>query len=73
MTKKVITQEEKLQLLGLVTLGQQHYKMVDQVRDAMTAVLGDDDTLLHEVVWDYDRSFEDALKGMGIEVGDASS
>lgn len=71
--KTKITQNEKLQLLGLVTLGQQHYKVTDLVRDAITEIVENDDTLLHEAVWDYDRNFDEALKQMNIEVTDAAS
>lgn len=70
MTKK-ITPEQKLQLLGLVTLGRQHYKVVDEVRDAITNIIGVDDSVLHDAAWDYDMDFEKALSDSQIEVENA--
>lgn len=68
-----ITEQEKLQLLGLVTLARQHYKVVDEVRDAITKIVGVDDTVLHDSAWDYDVDFEQALKDSEIEVESATS
>lgn len=68
-----ITEEQKLQLLGLLTLGRQHYKIIDQVRSAMTKIIGEEDTVLHDTIWDYDVDFEKALHDSQIEVEDATS
>ena len=71
--RKTITESEKLQLLGLQALGREYYKKVDMVRDEMTRILGTDDSLLHDSVWDYDQNFDEDLKNMGVEVTDAAS
>lgn len=71
--RKTITEAEKLQLLGLQTLGREYYKKVDIVRDEMTRILGTDDSLLHDSIWDYDQSFDESFKVMGLEVTDAAS
>lgn len=68
-----ITQEQKLQLLGLVTLAQQHYKIVDEVRDAITQIIGKDDSILHDAAWDYNIDFNKALADSDIEVENATS
>ena len=69
MIKKTITKQEKLQLLGLVTLGRQHYKMVDSVRDAISEIIEDEDTNIHDMTWEYDKDLDHVLKDMGIQVG----
>ncbi len=71
MTK--ITPEQKLQLLGLVTLARQHYRIVDQVRDGITEIIGKDDSVLHDACWDYDTDFEKALADSEIEVENATT
>ena len=68
-----ITNQQKLELLGLVTLARQHYKVVDQVRDAITEIIGEEDSVLHDSAWDYDIDFEKALKDSKIEVEDATA
>ena len=70
---KTITEIEKLQLLGLVTLARQHYKIVDEVRDAITLLIGKDDSVLHDSAWDYDVDFDKALADSGIEVENATA
>lgn len=71
--RKSITEIERLQLLGLVTLARQHYKIVDQARDAISLIIQEDDSLLHDAVWDYDTDFDKSLASMGIEVEDATT
>lgn len=41
--KKTITKAEHLQLIGLLTIAEQHYKMVEEARQAINTVLGTDD------------------------------
>lgn len=71
--RKSITEAEKLQLLGLVTLARQHYKIVDQVRDAISSIIQEEDSLLHDALWDYDTNFDKSLASMGIKVEDAAA
>lgn len=68
-----ITQEQKLQLLGLITLARQHSKIVDDVHNSITQFVGVDDSVLHDAIWDYDMDFEKALKDSQIEVEDAAA
>jgi hypothetical protein len=69
---KVITQAEKLQLLGLVTLGRKHDKIVNQVREGITEIIGTDDSQVHDAIWEHDADFEKALSNAGIEVENAT-
>jgi hypothetical protein len=71
MTK--ITAQQKLELLGLITLARQHYRVVDDVRDAITKIIGEEDSVLHDSAWDYDVNFEKALKDSEVEVEDATA
>jgi hypothetical protein len=68
-----ITEQQKLELLGLVTLARQHYRVVDQVRDAITAIIGEEDSVLHDAAWDYDVKFEKALQDSQVEVENATT
>jgi hypothetical protein len=70
---RTITQAEKLQLLGLVTLGRRHNKIASQVSDAITEIIGTDDSQVHDATWEQDADFEEALKNSGIEVEDATT
>lgn len=68
--KKTITPQEKLQLLGLLTLARQHQKMVREAEGAMIKVLDHDDNYLDhlsDAMYD-DSSIDDALKYMGVKV-----
>jgi len=71
--RKNITENERLQLIGLVTLARQHYKVVDQARDAISALIEEDDSLLHDATWEYDMNLDKAIHDMGVEVTDAAS
>lgn len=71
MTK--ITDEQKLQLLGLVTLARQHNKVADDVVKAITKIIGTDDSQVHDATWEQDADFDEALKNSDIEVEDATS
>lgn len=67
-----ITKSQKLQLLGLVTLAVEHYKIIDQARDAMSDILGEEDTHVHDMLYEdvanVPRELNKALKNMGIKV-----
>ena len=67
-----ITKNQKLQLLGLVTLAIEHYKIIDQSRDAISDILGEEDTQVHDMLYDdvanVPRELSKALKNMDIKV-----
>lgn len=69
--KKIITQSEKIQLLGLLTLARQHWKIVNQCNSAMCGIIGSDDFndagLLSDAVYD-DTDIDSILRNMEIEV-----
>lgn len=66
--KKSITALERLQLLGLLTLARQHNKIVDQTRDAITLIIEEDDSLVHDAIWGYDVDLDKCLDNMGIKI-----
>lgn len=74
--RTTITDAERLQLLGLITLGQKHYRMVDEIRDNISEILEDEDkdSRLTDATWDYPNSdIDELLKIMGIEVIDGKN
>ena len=68
--KKQITEREKMELLGLIVLGQQQYRKVDAVYTSLTNVLGEDGTHLHDAVYEIEQEIDidNLLKKAGIEV-----
>jgi len=73
--RTTITEQEKLQLLGLLTLGQQHNKIVDQVREAIEKVIEDPNgySQLVDAIWEYETDIDKLLRNMGIEVENATA
>lgn len=66
---KQITEDEKLALVGLITLGRQHYRMVDEVYEALTKRLGEDGTNIHDALYEQDAlDIDDLLEKNNIEV-----
>lgn len=67
--KTTITEGEKLQLLGLLTLGRSHNKIVNQVNDEMARIVGDEDkySALTDAVYD-EADIDEVLKNMEITV-----
>lgn len=71
---KSITTQEKLQLLGLLTLGIQHQKIVNQVEEAMAKISGEEiGGHLSDAVYEGDTDIDKILVNIGIEVTDASA
>lgn len=78
--KTVITTQEKLELLGLLTLARQHAKIVNLAEEAMVTVLDADSDGFGGVDWLYDEVYEDRpidmdviLGKMNVEVKDEST
>jgi hypothetical protein len=68
--KTTITQSEKMQLLGLVTLARSHNKIIDLANNEMSRIIEAEDnySLLTDIVYDEDVDFDETLKNMEIEV-----
>lgn len=66
--KKAITQNEKYQLIGLLTLAQKHYQMISLLTTAMSKIIDEDDSILHDAIYDGDADIDNMLKVMDIEV-----
>ena len=74
--KVTITENERLQLLGLLVVAQQHAKGVMSAEKAAAAILEiDDNDLGHysDAVYESDADIDDILKKMGIKVTDATA
>ena len=67
--KTTITQNEYLQIVGLMTLARNHQKIVDDCNDAMSEIVGDDEkySLLTDAMYDS-TDVDTALKNMNITV-----
>lgn len=72
--RKTITSAEKLQLLGLLTLGIQHQTIVNQVENAMAKLtqteIGEH---LSDAIYEQNTDIDAILETIGIEVTDATS
>ena len=69
--KKVITQSEKMQLLGLLTLAREHRKIVVLAERASADILEHEDEYLDhysDAIWDDSISLDNVLKNMKIKV-----
>lgn len=69
--KKQITEDEKLQILGLLTLARQHYAMVAAAEKAMAQVLDHDEAYvdwLSDAISENNESIDEVLKKMEITV-----
>lgn len=72
--RKFITESEKLQLLGLLTLGIQHQQIVNQVEDAMAKITDTEaGSLLGDALYEGSTDIDTVLQNMGIEVRDAAA
>lgn len=75
MRKKQITKEERLQLIGLVTLQNKANKMIDECDKAMVDIIGKGDGItddraghLSELCFNDSLDVDKALKNMEIKV-----
>ncbi len=71
--KAIISKEEYLQLIGLLTLARQHKKMVDDLEKAMKEITGEDNdfsAMSGDYIWEAGRgeSVKDLLKDLKIKV-----
>jgi hypothetical protein len=67
--KTTITEQERLQLLGLLTLGIKHQRIVNQVDDAIAEIVQEETgNLLSDAVYDGNDDIDHVLKNMGITV-----
>lgn len=69
--KKTITQDEKLKLMGIMALAKSHQQIVDQCYDAMSDILFEESTLIHDQVYESNfrmADFDKLLERAGIEV-----
>lgn len=68
--KKTITQSERLQLLGLLTLARSHRVTVDKCEDEMNKIVEVENySHLTDAIYD-ENDFDQVLKKMEIEVTD---
>ena len=71
--KKVITQSEKMQLLGLLTLARERAKIINLAEKSIASILESEYDYLDwfsDAIWDDSISFEDVLKRMKINVSE---
>ncbi len=69
--KKTITQDEKLKLMGILALAKSHQKIVDQCYDAITDIVMEESSLIHDTVYEENfrmADFDKLLERSGIEV-----
>lgn len=73
--RKNITKNERLQLLGLLTLAQQHYRIEKQASEAIDEILEDEEhySLLTDAVYEDNTNIDKILQNMGIEIKDATA
>ena len=67
---KTITQDEKLQLMCIMALAQSHYRIIDQCYDAVTKIIGEDGSHIHDNLYEQTSmvEFDKLLEKAGIEV-----
>lgn len=66
---KTITESQRLQLLGLVVLGIEHYKIVNSVEDLATKIVEDKvGGHLSDMIYEADLDIDKRLGYMGITV-----
>lgn len=72
--KKTITQQEHLQLVGLMTLARGHYKKVSDASEAMDDILESTDkergwSLINDAIYDsQEPNVETVLTNMGVAI-----
>lgn len=68
--KKVITADEKLQLMGILALAKQHQKIVDECYDGITRIIDEDSSLIHDSIYEEINmvDFDKLIERTGIEV-----
>lgn len=66
-----ITEQQRLELMGLIALGRQHYRVIDQVYDGITKIVGEEGSHLHDAVFEIEKTVDiDKLLALSeIEVG----
>jgi len=74
--KTTITVGERLQLIGLLALADRHYRILEEVREAITELVGgtpeDGEGHISDAIYDGGRRDADQLlKRLGITVGKA--
>lgn len=68
---KSITKDERLKLMGIMALAKSHQKVVDECYDAMTDILFEESSLIHDQVYESNfrmSDFDKLLERAGIEV-----
>jgi hypothetical protein len=68
---KTITQDERLKLMGIMALAKSHQKIVDQCYDAITDIVMEESSLIHDTVYEENfrmADFDKLLERAGIEV-----
>jgi hypothetical protein len=71
MMKKIITENERLQLLGLLTLARQHRVIINLSEKAMEEILKEDFNnldWLSDAIWDDNTTIDEVLEHMDIKV-----
>lgn len=73
--RKTITPNERLQLLGLLTVAQQHYAVEKQMAEAIDSILEDEEhySLMTDAIYEAPTDIDVILKNMEIEVSDATA
>lgn len=70
--KKTITENERLQLIGLMTLAKQHYEIVRNCERAMANLVGSEyeyeDNLSDQIYGSETYDVDEALKNIDIKV-----
>lgn len=68
--KTTITQSERLQLLGLLTLGAKQSQILAQLEASVNEVIADDEkySLLTDALYEGNTDIDDILKNMEITV-----
>jgi hypothetical protein len=68
--KTTITEGERLQLWGLITLGRKYQKMSDEIRIIIGEIIEEDDSLLGDSLYDYSdpNDIDRIIKDLNIKV-----
>lgn len=69
--KKTITENERLQIIGLATLAHKHFRQGIKYEQAVADILEAEDRYcdqLSDVLFDDEIDVDDVLKKMGVEV-----
>jgi len=69
--KKVITENERLQLLGLLTLARQHRIIISHSEEAMAVIMNEEFQnldWLSDAIYDDSTTIDEVLKNMDVRV-----